>query len=105
MWIMPSLPGRISTKAPIGMIRVIEPENTSPSFTLRVRPSMIFWASSAAAPSWDAMVTMPPSSMSILVLVRSVMPLIVRPPGPITVPISSGSVSYTHLTLPTKVRV
>ena len=38
------------------------------------------------------MVTIPPSSISIFVLVLSVIPLIVLPPGPITVPISSGSI-------------
>jgi len=53
---------------------------------------MIFCASSAAAPSCEAIVTIPPSSMSILVLVLSVMPLMVLPPGPITVPINSGSI-------------
>ena len=35
---------------------------------------------------------MPPSSISIFVLVLSVIPLIVLPPGPMTVPISSGSI-------------
>jgi len=39
-----------------------------------------------------AIVTIPPSSISILVLVLSVIPFIVLPPGPITVPISSGSI-------------
>ena len=57
-----------------------------------VRPSIIFCASSAAAPSWEAIVTIPPSSISIFVLVLSVIPLIVLPPGPITVPINSGSI-------------
>ena len=38
------------------------------------------------------MVTIPPSSISIFVLVLSVIPLIVLPPGPMTVPINSGSI-------------
>ena len=74
------------------MILVTTPEKISPSWTFLVKPSMIFWASSAAAPSWEAIVTMPPSSISIFVLVLSVIPLMVLPPGPITVPISSGSI-------------
>jgi len=35
---MPSFPGRISTKAPIGIILVIEPEKISPSCTFLVSP-------------------------------------------------------------------
>ena len=49
MWTRPSLPGRISTKAPKFMMRVTLPRYSLPTSTSLVRPSIqaiAFWAAS-----------------------------------------------------------
>jgi len=80
----PSVPGRISTKAPKSVIFFTLPVYVFPTSGT----SMILWmiprALAAAASSTEAISTVPSSLISILTPVSSMMLRIIFPPGPIT---------------------
>ena len=84
MWTSPSLPGRISTKAPKFMIRVTLPMYSLPTSTSLVRPSIQAIAFWAASPLVAAIWIVPSSSMLISVPVSAVIWRMTLPPAPMT---------------------
>ena len=82
----PSLPGRISTKAPKGMTRLTTPSYSLPTSASAVIPSIMRRASSAGPASTEAMVIVPSSSTLTVAPVFSISRMVL-PPGPMTAPI------------------
>ena len=92
----PSIPGMISTKAPKSVMRCTRPMYDLLSSGLAVSSLMISIAFWAEASSDDATFTCPSSSTLILTPVRSMMLLIIFPPGPMTSRIlSTGILTVT----------
>ncbi len=76
----------------MGITRITVPTNTSPAEGLKTIASIMALACRAFSPDREDTVTVPSSLMSTLAPVCSVMALIFLPPGPITIPIISGSI-------------
>src|SRR5579883_2755432 len=79
MWSNPSVPGKISTKAPKSARRTTLPRYVLPTSATAQMSVTIWIARSAAPPSEAKMLTLPSSSTSIFTPVASTMPRMTLP--------------------------
>ena len=89
----PSLPGTNSTKAPKLVILRTLPSNINPTSGSLTVISTIYLPFAQSSADWDEITTIPSSSTSTLHPLSLIMFRMFRPPGPISSPIFSGSIT------------